>query len=345
MSEPSGLRSMSDRQQQNRYKKMRKEYRTINYKGVELEVSNTGDIYFKGEEVPQYKNKKTGYMGCGVWDSIGKRRVSVSVHRAVCAAFHPVEGWEHLQCDHIDNDKTNNNQNNLRFVTRQFNNSRPHAKQMREVNRRMTRHDSEYVRAEHTGSGEVRFYKNGKQASIGIGCSSPFVYMALTGKTDTCYGWKLNYVPADAPEVKEFKEWLKEQKKLKEEAQIEKQRKLKEQIVRHRIQLKKARAELKRIVRSDMATFGRRERLVSDMNKEITKDWHAVLQLTLDGELVKEWSSVYEATKATGLTTIRDAVLSGNDGAEKGGYIWKYKIQRESELVNWTQEMVNELVK
>ena len=47
---------------------MRKEYRTINYKGVELEVSNTGDIYFKGEEVPQYKNKKTGYMGipCGI---------------------------------------------------------------------------------------------------------------------------------------------------------------------------------------------------------------------------------------------------------------------------------------
>ena len=132
---------------------MRKEYRTINYKGVELEVSNTGDIYFKGEEVPQFKNNKTGYMGCGVWDSIGKRRVSVSVHRAVCAAFHPVEGWEHLQCDHIDNDKTNNVEWNLRFVTRQFNNSRPHAKKMREVNRRMKRHDSEYVRAEHTGSG------------------------------------------------------------------------------------------------------------------------------------------------------------------------------------------------
>lgn len=97
---------------------MIKEYRTINYKGVELEVSNTGDIYFKGEEVPQYKNNKTGYMGCGVWDNIGKRRVSISVHRIVCAAFHPVENWEHLQCDHIDNDKTNNNQSNLRFVSR-----------------------------------------------------------------------------------------------------------------------------------------------------------------------------------------------------------------------------------
>ena len=169
--------------------------------------------------------------------------------------------------------------------------------------------------------------------------------MTLTGKTDTCFGWRLTYIPTDSTEVVEFKEWLKEQKKLKEEAQIEKQRKLKEQILRHRFQLKKARAELKRIVRSDMATFGRRNKIESDMNKEITKDWHAVLQLTLDGELVKEWSSVYEATKATGLTTIRNAVLSGNEGGEKGGYIWKYKVQRESELANWTQEMVNEIVK
>lgn len=324
---------------------MKKEYRTINYKGVELKVSNTGDIIYNGKVVPQYENKKTGYMGCGVWDSIGKRRVSISVHRVVCAAFNPVEGWETMHCDHIDSNKTNNNSKNLRFVTRQFNNSRPHAKKLRELNRKMTRHDGQYVKAVHSGTGEVRYYKNGKQAAIGIGCSSPFIYMALTGQTDTCYGWNLTYVPTDAPEVVEFKEWLNEQKKLKEQKKAEKNRKMKEKIKRNRANLRCVRAELSRRVRENPNNYRCHGLVENTMNKEFTREWHAVLQLTLDGELVKEWSSVYQATKATGLTTIRDAVLSGNEGAEKGGYIWKYKVQRESELVNWTQEMVNELVK
>lgn len=44
------------------------------------------------------------------------------------------------QVDHIDNDKTNNVVSNLRWVSRKFNNSRPHAIAMRKKNHKTTSH-------------------------------------------------------------------------------------------------------------------------------------------------------------------------------------------------------------
>lgn len=147
-------------------------------------------------------NRKTGYVTVAINTDDGW--VRPYVHRVVCAAFNPVEGWEKLQCDHKDSNKTNNYASNLRFVTRQFNNSRKHAKLMRMKNKKRTDHSSEYVKAYNPVNGEIRYFKNGNQVALAFGCSAPLVYMALDGKTPTCYGWKLEWIPDSAPEVKAF---------------------------------------------------------------------------------------------------------------------------------------------
>lgn len=62
------------------------------------------------------------------------------------------------QVDHIDNDKTNNVLSNLRWVSRKFNNSRPHAIAMRKKNYRHTNRLHQFVKA--TKGGEVQYFKN-----------------------------------------------------------------------------------------------------------------------------------------------------------------------------------------
>lgn len=290
----------------------------VNYNGKEFEVTDTGIVYYEGKITRQYLNKKIGYMYCQFYDKETKRYQNILVHRLVCAAWNPVEGWENMQVDHKDNNKTNNSASNLRFVTRQFNNSRDHAKMMREKNRKLTTHDGEYVKAVNKESGEVRYFKNGKQTAIALGCSSPFVYMTLNGQTPSCYGWTLTYVPTDSEEVKEFKKELMEKKAEKE---LEKYMALMYRRAVEREQKKKIRKLVK-----ECAEFG----------VFLAKDFHVIQQLTLDGQLVKEWSSVHVATKETGLSGIRRAVKCGNRGDVCGGYIWRYKLERYSELVNRT---------
>ena len=72
-------------------------------------------------------------------------------------------------------------------------------------NQKRTTHTNEYVKAVNRETGEIRYYLNGHQVSEALGCSAPLVYMTLTGKTPSCYGWLLTYVPTDSEEVKTFK--------------------------------------------------------------------------------------------------------------------------------------------
>lgn len=107
----------------------------------------------------QFLNRKTGYLNITV--RADGRYIHPYVHRLVCAAFHPVENWENLQCDHKDNCRTNNKSSNLRFVTRQFNNNRLNARRMRMKNQKRTIHTNEYVKAVNRETGEIRYYMNG----------------------------------------------------------------------------------------------------------------------------------------------------------------------------------------
>lgn len=160
----------------------------IEFKGVKLDITSTGRIFTKGgDEVPQRLNNKTGYYY--VW--IPDAGIS-SVHRLVCAAFHPVEGMEKMHTDHIDNNKLNNHQSNLRFVSRTENNSKPHARKMKTMNHKRTNRSGQCVMG--IKESEVRYWSNGRQCAIALGCSTTLVYYALEGRIGTASGWALEWV-------------------------------------------------------------------------------------------------------------------------------------------------------
>lgn len=138
----------------------------ITYKGVKILVSNRGKIYrTSGEEVKQHNmGGKNKYWFCTIYNPMTKKQVLVNVARAVCMAFHPIEGedYKNLQADHIDCNPNNNVQSNIRWLSRDSNNGRKHAKMMREINRRLTRHPDEFVKGVNEDTGETRYFKNGK---------------------------------------------------------------------------------------------------------------------------------------------------------------------------------------
>lgn len=115
---------------------------------TKLIVHSDGKIFTEdGDELQPSLNKKTGYLHVHIPDA-----GNAYVHRLVCMAFNPVEGMEHLQCDHIDNNKRNNRAKNLRFVSRAFNNSRPHARKMKTMNYKSERHNDQIIEGWDTTS-------------------------------------------------------------------------------------------------------------------------------------------------------------------------------------------------
>lgn len=94
----------------------------INYRGIDLQVSNRGRIYYKstGEELEQFQIGNNPYMMCQAYNPVTKRAMLLNVGRIVCMAFHPIEGedYKNLQADHIDSNPTRNVPSNLRWMTR-----------------------------------------------------------------------------------------------------------------------------------------------------------------------------------------------------------------------------------
>ena len=156
-------------------------------------------------------------------------------------AFHPIEGYKFddyssLQADHIDNNSLHNVQSNVRWVSRQFNNSRRHAKLLREINRKMTTHKQEYVKAV-SETGEVKYFINGRHAAKWIGCSTPYVYMCLQKKVAGVMGWTLEFVSIDADEVKEFRIMLEKEREERIERRKEMDGKKRQNTLREKIWL------------------------------------------------------------------------------------------------------------
>lgn len=109
--------------------------------------------------ISQHINPTNGYIQVSLLDLTDGRYHSHLVHRLVAEAFIPnPKGLE--QVDHIDNDKLNNVRRNLRWVSRTFNNNRPHAKRLRKLNRERNFHTGEFVKVTHIGTGIHQYYKN-----------------------------------------------------------------------------------------------------------------------------------------------------------------------------------------
>lgn len=142
--------------------------------------------------------------------------------------------------------------------------------------------------------------------------------MALEGKATTVFGWKLSYIPRNAEEVKEMHEKMLQDK-------VEKKAKM--------LRARNERRRQKKAALNKMI----REKAKKD-RRDFSRQLHIVLQLNMEGELIKEYPNAHQAHLATGLNGIRKAIEMGNEGGTCGGYIWRYKIERESNLVNGLPE-------
>lgn len=180
---------------------------------------------------------------------------------------------------------------------------------LKSMNHKATGHKDEFLRAENLETGEVRIFKNGMIAAREIGCSHVLIYNTISGKhTNSAKGWVLKWIPRDSEEAtalmnqmayeKMKKDLLKAQKK-EEERQARKELKRKQREI--------AKLELEKL------ELERKQRLWEN---------HAVVQMTMDGEFIKEFKSVSEAIRATGLYTIRNCVKGLQDMS--GGYKWMY---------------------
>lgn len=307
---------------------------TVEVEGVKLFVSNVGQIYDQnGKEIRQQTitNKQTGYTNPYKFISlkIGKGKFKrVQVSRLVCMAFHPVDNPDEMQVDHINNDPTDNRSSNLRFVSRKANNSKKHTRQMKSMNAVHTNHADELIKATNISTGEVRYFKNGREAAKGLSCSHVLIYNAIQGRiTTTAKGWKVCWVARDADEGA---------RKFTEELEQKKEQKLRE-MMEAKLKVKLARQELKRKMRESVKELQRAQlksmretmreemRQLKEEQRKRTWERHAILQYGLDGSFIREWDTVAEAIRETGITTIAFC-LKGNQ-KHAGGYVWKFKSE------------------
>ena len=58
--------------------------------------------------------------------------------------------------------------------------------------------------------------------------------------------------------------------------------------------------------------------------KEAFANYHAVVQMTMDGAVVAKWANAHQAEKETNIKNIRQAVLGLRKSA--GGYRWEFLV-------------------
>jgi len=73
-----------------------------------------------------------------------------------------------------------------------------------------TTHKDEFVKATNIETNEVKFFKNGMDASRGIGCSHVLTYKALKNEVAMARGWRLEYVSKNDPQCETFKKEIED---------------------------------------------------------------------------------------------------------------------------------------
>ena len=81
-----------------------------------------------------------------------------------------------------------------------------------------TSHKNEFVKATNGKTGEVKFFKNGMEASREIGCSHVLAYKALKKEIATAHEWKLEYISKDDPQCATFKKEIED--KIRDERKM-----------------------------------------------------------------------------------------------------------------------------
>ena len=195
-----------------------------------------------------------------------------------------------------------------------------------------TNHKDCFVKATNTQTNEVKFYKNGMEASRDIGCSHVLAYKALNDEVSKVYGWVLQYIAKDAAECASYKKKVEDNIRETRQSLVEMVsddvRKRNELIKEAKAQRKAEHDELVRTLRGWLAALAQnvKDQLESEAieYRQAFHKYHAIVQLTMDGEKVREWDSAYQAEKATNIKNIRQVVLGLRKSA--GGYRWEFLV-------------------
>lgn len=168
---------------------IQEEWRTIRGEGFEdYQISNTGKVRSKRQSKVFYKPLKTfidhqGYKYANF--AVGKNGVKKKVHRLVMENFKPVPNMDKLEVDHIDYDRSNNQIDNLEWVTQKVNTYRrdqnPMSKNIRKV-----------VGTKIDGT-QTRNFESIKDASRYTGAPSPSIVQQIQGKMTHTHGWRFQY--------------------------------------------------------------------------------------------------------------------------------------------------------
>lgn len=202
-----------------------------------------------------------------------------------------------------------------------------------ETKKRMT-HKNEFVKVTNLETQQVKFFKNGMEAAREIGCPHTLVYKALRnqGEEEGKGNWRVEYISKDDPQCDEYKKEFEDRMRKLRESLVEyahdQMLKRKAYVEGEKAKRKAKHDELVRAVRSMVANAlqSLKEQLKEEAEdyKQSFSKYHAIVQLTMDGEVVAKWDSAYQAEKETNIKNIRQVVLGVRESA--GGYRWEFLV-------------------
>lgn len=194
-----------------------------------------------------------------------------------------------------------------------------------------TNHKDCFVKATNA-NGEVKFFKNGMEASRELGCSHVLVYKALNNQGKEKGDWSLEYISKDDPQCETFKKEIEDRIHDVRQSLVdyahEQMRKRKEFVEEGKARRKAEHDEFVWTVRGmvSCALQSLKEQLEREANeyKQAFANYHAIVQLTMEGEQVRVWDSAYQAQRETNIKNIRQVVLGLRKSA--GGYRWEFLV-------------------
>ena len=206
---------------------------------------------------------------------------------------------------------------------------------MESETKKRANHKNEFVKATNLETNEVKFFKNGIDASCEIGCSHVLVYKALKKQDAQVGGWKLEYISKDDPQCANFKKELEDKMRDLRKSLVEYVRdymlKRKEFVEGEKARRKAEHDKFVGYVRSMVACAlqSLKEQLQEEADdyKQSFSQYHAIVQMTMDGVVVAKWANAHQAEKETNIKNIRQVVLGLRKSA--GGYRWEFLVQQE----------------